>query len=520
MAWHDVPTIEIVMGKNGLMARRNQNLVPIGAYKTLRNATLEDDSLRTAAGATALGSSVGAVALGAGIDYWPDVATQRTVVFDATNGTIQKDDGLGGSWASLVSGLTTSGAVPQFVIGGQELAGLEKKLFYCDRVNAVRVLKSDAAAMSTLALPPLDWTGSQQPAWMCQHERWVFGGGNLNAPKTVYRCKGDEHENWRDFAWTYLVTGDYERLVAARSYKGGLLLWGYPEGAWFLDTSSDDDKAWRAVKVGTSGASGPENSAQIEDDVLWVAPDGSLHLISATNATGSARASDISYEALGAFIPSNINVAQLATAQLIYYQNKQKALLACHGRGGTAKNRAIEWDVAKVRELGGRFIYHDRHRNESLFLRKVSGVATPHFGDAAGQVWTMDRPTRSDDGTGYTLEWALTDEDFARIYPGWAGKKKNGRFIQLEYDPRSTATHTIQAIRDGRHTQNIPFDLASEPGALPQTLSFTLGEAILTPTRPKRLLGQARRWGFKGTSSGAGKDISLTKLILGLELAE
>ena len=519
MAWDGVPVIELVLGRHGLAVRRNGNLLPLGSFKKLRNATLEDDSVRTAAGATPLGAAIGALTIQAGIDYWSDLSTQRTVVA-LSDGSIRKDDGTGNSWATLASGLSTTGTVPFFAIGGRELVNRNRKLFYCDRVNAVQVLAADGASTAALARPPADWNGTNQPAWLAPHERWLFGGGNANAPKMIYRNWSDDHEDFLSFPWFYHVAGDYERLTAGLSFKGGLLVWGYPRGVWFLDTQDLDDKRWRAVRVGQAGAAGPACVVRIENDVLWVAPDGSLHLISATNATGSARAQDIAWAQLGTFLIDNLNLAQLATAQWVYYGHKQKALLACHGLGGTIKNRCVEFDVSRTQDLGGRYIFHDRHRNEALFLRKVLEIETPHFGDAAGQVWTMDRAARSDNGAGYTFEWRTNDIDLSAAIPRWAGRLKNGRFIQLEYDPRSSGTHTIDIYRDGVVRQQVTFTLSAGPTTLPATLPFTLNDAVLTMTRPKPLLGQARRWAFGGVSSVSGMDVSVTKLVLGFESAE
>src|SRR3990167_4220728 len=184
MAWHGVPVIEIVLGRSGLQIRRNKNLVELGSFKKLRNATLEDDSVRTAAGATPLGDAIGALTIQAAIDYWPTIAVQRPVVA-LSDGSIRKDDGSGASWSSLASGLTTTGAVPFFALGGRELVGKNAKVFYCDRVNAVRVLSADGSSATTIGNPPADWNGANQPGFLVAHDRWLFGAGNANDPKSI-----------------------------------------------------------------------------------------------------------------------------------------------------------------------------------------------------------------------------------------------------------------------------------------------------------------------------------------------
>ena len=520
MAWDGVQTIEILMGREGIFVKRNTDLVPLGAFRMLRNATLEDDSVRTGAGAVQLGDAIGSVTVNAAIDYFPALGTQRTVVM-LSDGTLRKDNGAGASWATLASALTTTGAVPHFTLGGIELAGRSQKLFYCDRVNAVQVLAADGGSTAALANPPADWSGANQPGFLFPHSRFLWGGGNANASKTLYRSIGDDHEQFLQFPYFLQISGEYERLVAGLSFKGGALVFGYPEGAWFINTANPAENAWRPERVSRAGCAGPWNVTLAEDDVLWVSPDGSWHAISATEAQGSARATDLAYRKLGSFVPDRLNLAQLATAQLVWHAQKQIAMLAAHGAGVTLKNRRIDFDLRRRQDSGERWVFWDRDRNEALFMRKKNEVLIPAFGDAAGTIWELDQASRNVGGTAYTFEWELNDTDFAQVVPGWSGRKKNGRFIQLVHDPRQAATHTVEAFRDGAKTQTIQFSLSGAGSAvLPAVLPVALAAgATMKATTRRRLLGQAIRWGFRGYSSGINADVSVTKLILGLELA-
>ena len=520
MAWDGIRPIELLLGREGLILRRNADLIPLGALRNARNLTLEDSTLRTAGGASKLGTPPAAVTIMAAVDYFPTLGTQRTVVY-ASGGTIRKDDGAGGSWATLKSGLTTADVVPMFALAGAELVNRNKKLFVADRVNTVQVLSADGSTTSDLATPPADWNGTNQPGWLAPHGRWLWGGGNANDPKRAYRSSGDDHEDWTTLPFTLSIAGEYERLVAGMDYKGGLLLWGYPEGVWFVRADSPDAPAtaWQIDKVARPGAAGPANIIAIEDDVLWTSPDGSQHLVSATNATGSARASDIGARKLGSFFADSINLSLLSSAQWVYYAHKQVAMLACHAAGQTTKNLRVDFDVRQTQEVGERWLLSDRDRNEALFMRKKSEVLIPAMGDAVGQIWELDQAGRNKDGTGYESTWETADVDFGRLL-GRAGRKTSGKFIQLIYDPRQSATLTLEVQRDGDTKQTIQFSLDAQSGAFPYTLPFTLGGTrALRVTRPKRLLGQAYRWAFKGTTSGINADASVAGLMIGAELA-
>lgn len=513
--------VEITLGREALYGIRNRNLIPLGGLIQLRNATLEDHSIRTGGGAAFVGSTAGATLTARyALDFWPTTSIQRTLV-SWDDGTISKDDGSGGGWSNVKSGLTTTGHVPFIYEGGAEASGNNRKAFHCDRVNAVQVLSGDGAATTDIASPPADWTGSNQPGGGFIHQgyNWMFG--NANSPHSLYRSLQNNHENFTTSVYTLRVfPGEGERLVAGLSYKGIGIVWKYPFGVYAVDTSDPDDTKWRVLRVGQPGAAGPANVVAIEDDLLWVAPDGSWHLLSATTATGSVRAEDLTARKLGSFVRENVNLAQLASAQLRHYPHKQEVLLACHGSGQTAKNRRLHMDLNRRTEIGERWIWWDRDRNEALFMRKVSEIMTPAFVDNVGQLWLLDRTDRNANGSAYTFELFTRDSDFAEIVPGWQGRYKNLRFVQLEYDPRSTATITLEVYADGSLLQSISISLTAGAAALPQILPFTLGTGSLLSSIRRRIRGRARRLALRITSSVVNTDISFTRILVGLEVGE
>ena len=518
MPYDGVPVIQIEAGREGQWGLRNRNAIPLGGLITLRNATLEDHTWRMGGGAVKLGDAIGTLTIQAAIDFWVNATTQRTLVA-LSDGSLRKDNGSGASWASLASGLTTSGQVSHWTLGGQESAGRARKAFHCDRVNAVRVLSGDGASMTTLANPPADWSGANQPGFSLVARGALWAGGNANAPHRLYRSLVADHEDFLTFPYNLEIAGPGERLVAGLPYKGGILLWKYPEGVYFVDLADPSDQAWRYYQVGQAGCRGPCNAALVEDDVIWIDPNGGWHAISATQATGSVRASDLSMRKLGSWFRDTVNRDEFATAQLVYYANKQEVPFACAGQGQTAKNRRVVLDVGRP-EQGARWHYWDRDRNECLFLRKVAGVQRLAMGDAVGQLWMLDDATRSADGAGYSFEWFLKDTDFSEVVPEWSGRKKNLRFLQLEYDPRGTSTHQVSVYADGVLRQTIAFTLDPRGAVLPVTLPFVLGMETLVATPRRRLRGHGTRIALQGLSSAPNQDVSIARVLIGLEAAE
>ena len=496
-------------------------MIPIGALAQFRNGSLEDHTWRTMGGAALHGTPAVAAKIMACIDYWPDSSTQRHLAM-LDDGTLRKGDADATTWTTLATGLTVTGAVPFWSLGGQEAAGNNRKAFYCDGVNAPQVLSGDGVATAALSAPAADWTGTNQPLWLVVHEGFMWGGGNKNSPHRIYRSSQASHENFTGAPFTIPIdSGVGERVVGAVSYKGMLFVVKNPEGAWVVDTTDPTDTNWKATKAGEPGGTSAGTIAIVEDDVFWVSPDGSWHRIQAVQATGSVRATDLSYRKLGNLFREQINTSRLQFADLRYYSNRQQLMLACSAIGTTAKNRLVTMDLNRREDLGERWVIADRDNNESLCMRKsADNILIPEFGDAAGQFWHGDQASRNANGLGYTFEWWTHDSDFGSLQPSWRGRKKNLRFVALQYDPRGSVTHTLEIWLDGELRQTIQFTLTASGPTLPAVLPITLGGTTLVNTIRRRATGQFTRLAVRGYSTGSDQDVSITKLFIGAELAE
>lgn len=530
MAWDDVPTIEITCGRHGVFGIRNKNLVPIGGLIKLRNATFEDRTWRTGGGADLFGTAIGAgVSCLAATDYWPDINTQRTLIA-GSNGQVYKDNGLGTSWTSLVTLPSSGNIVPGFAIGGQEESGKDKKAFYFDRINSVRVLSANGATMTVLANPPADWAGANQPAIIAPHQGYMWGGGNMNAPHILYRTKRVDHEDYANSSSpgvTFIIavgpTGNEQRIVNLLSFKGGLLCWKFPEGLYFIDTRDATPANWFALRIGTAGGAGPGCAAVVGTDVLYVAPDGSWHSVTATQTTGLVRADDITVKKLGpSWLADAIYGERLPWAQMVYDERALEVCLA-HASVGSGKNdRRLHMDLSALEQGGENWIEWDRDVSEALFMRQVNKVLRPAIADDAGQVWNIARQNRDKNGAAYEFEWWMADTDFGEVAPQFKGKKKNLRWLKVEHDSRSDATHTIEVWRDGVFRQTLTLSLTAPAPVFPFTFPLTFNPPVhrLAPVRgAKRLQGQATRIALRGKTTTAA-DVSLTRLLIGMELAE
>ena len=519
MPYDGVDQILITLGRRGFYGLRNRELIPTDGLVTLRNATLEDQTARIGPGAAIVGSAIAAgLVIQAAIDYWPDPDTQRTLV-SVGDGTLRKDNGAGAGWVTLASGLTTSGQVPMWVVAGAELAGLSRKAFHVDRVNAIRVLAADGASVAAIARGLPEWTGSTQPAWLVQAQGYLWAGGLASFPTALYRSLLDDHEDFLTRPYILFVDGRIERTTAGLPYKGGLLVWGFPEGLWWVDLRDANAALWTVRQIGSAGMAGPLNATPTENDVLYVDPTGGWHLVYLVGPEQSPRVSDVTQRQLGRWFRDNVNRAQLHLAQLAWDGTTQAAHLACAGQGQTQKNRRVVLDLALRDEQGRgeRWSYWDADRNESLFLRKISGVPTLHMGDASGQIWRLDQAARNRNGSGYVFELFTRDTDFGEVSKKFRGRRKNLRFLQLLYDTQSTGNVTVDVYHDGSRKQSVTFALEPGPPVLPVTLPFILSDQAMLLSVRQRLTGQPTRVAFRILSSQVNFDVSLAGLLVGLE---
>lgn len=517
--WDGVSQVMIIGGKAGMWGLRNRELTPFASLITLRNATLEDVTWRTGAGATPIGSAIaGTPVIQAALDYWTDPDTQRTLV-SCGDGTLRKGDQNADNWVTLASGLTVSGWVPLWVAGGGERPGRAQKAFHADRVNAVRVLAANGATMAAIARPANEWVAGNQPGWLAVDEWGHLWAGGTPTFQGAWRSLPEDQEDFLTRPYTLPVGSGIRRTTAALPYKGGLLVWGDPAGAWWFDLREPNDQLWRVHRVGNWGVPGPGCVVAAEDDVVGIDAQGGIHLVSMTDPQGTPRSSDISARQLGSWIRENINRSQLTSAQLIWDGGRQKLSIGCAAIGQTQKNQRIDLDLSQRSTLGERWLYWDADRNEALFMRLVSGVLQPAFGDGVGRVWNLEQAARNRNGSGYTFEWFMRDTDLSEVNPRWRGRDKNLRFLKLLYDARVQGTHSVDIWRDGEKKQTVDFNLVAGAPTLPVTLPFTLGGETLQSSPAHRLYGQAERIALRGISTVTDFDISIAGVILGVELA-
>lgn len=515
--------VEIPM-QGGLTGTRNQALIDPSQLLQALNVSFDTGAVSKEGGAVHYNSTPisGSPSVLGGWDWFPTDAVQRMIVV-LSDGTIKKSTGPGGFATTLASGLTVASIVPMFVEGGKELAANDRKLFIFTGKNPIQVLAADGATTSDLATPPADWSGGNQPLVGAIHESRLWGAGNLNDPHRVYYSTLTSHEDFTgaNSGSISIFPGEGERIIGLMSFKGLLIVWKYPKGIYYIDTTDPNVANWkvRRITLATGGVS-PLGQIIIDNDVLYLDAQGNFQFLSATQEFGNMAVNNLSQRfQINTFLRDNVNISVLNTVRAVYYGHKREAHFVMTALGTSVNNRRM------VIDFNGevpRFRFSDRDVNVSIWMRQDNDmIQRPVIGDDAGTVWKLDQPARSKNSSGYTGQFQTAQIDFSHIDIKYGVKRKNGQFLELVAEPKGNWNLAVDIQWDGVTTQTVQFQMGTTGAALG---SFVLdtdalgGDTIIN--RKRRITGGGRRFSLIARNSGADEDFSISRFYLHFALGD
>lgn len=523
MAYRGI-TYPIPIGVDGWSANRNQTQIRSTQLIQAQDVTYEFGTLGKEGGASLYTPApiAGGNVILAGRDWWPDLNTQRSVVF-ASDGGVYKDSGSGTYPVTLKSGMNLPTKAPQFVAGGKELQASNRKLFLFTEVNQVQVLSGDGATMANIASPPADWT-SFRPVAGCVHLNRLWGA----AGHFVYYSTLTNHEDFTTAGQTGVVSiypGVGEEVVHIESYKGMLLCFKRPYGIYMLDANDPNVTNWIVTPVSDSqGAAGPGCVVSIDNDILFMDNGGSIGLLSAVTQElpqGTFAVSSLTYAGnVDPYIRDTFNFSRLSGVQSIYYAAKREVHFAFPVVGSNTNNGRFVVDYN--RPDVNRFRYSYRDSCQSLWLRKdTTLVSRPQIGDGAGQVWNLDQPNRDKAGAGYLSKFQTGHEDMASLYVDQpslrrlAGKNKLFHFLELLADPKGNWNISVDVLVDNNFKCTVQFNMGVTGAALDSFIldSDRLAGSTIEKKR-RRIIGEGRRISLIGSTNGAGQDFSLAQFLV------
>ncbi len=512
---------EIPLGTAGMTGSRNLAAVLPTYLEVAENITYQDGTLQKEPGCTLYTPAALPGAVLGGVEVFTDGGLPRTVVA-VGDGTLRKDAGLGTFPTVMASGLSPS-MRPFFVSGGAESAGRQGITFLFTGTNPVFLITDDAPLVAALPLPPADWAAGNHPTCGVLHENRLWGAGNANDPNRLYYSTPTNHGDFQGSGSGTLSVfpSRRTRIVALHSYNGRLLVWKYPKGIFWVDTSPVSPTQWRPILVSDAvGAVSPRAIVPTEFDLIFQDATGGVQSLGAVQESSQVSGRQLSHVAdMDTWIRAHLNLQRLDRVSGVYYSSKREIHFTCTARGAQVNNRRLVLDF-NVGELP-RWRVSSRDGCESIWLQDDQGVQRPMVGDAQGQVWRLDQSGLRRGTEAYRAIARTVPNDFSAYGPEVATLYKNAQALEVIY--RAEGDHAIDLVVtwDGQARERLVLYTRGSGAPLG---SFVLdrdrlaGSGLDSQVLP--LTGRGKRMTFEVSSALPGQGFDLAKAFLYAELAD
>lgn len=389
----------------------------------------------------------------------------QRIISATTAGTMYKERADNLDAVTLSSSLSTVARPGRFVQGGKEAAAVNRKLFYFNGVDTVRVLSGDGATVTNITLPPTDWATTNQPINGTIHRTRLVAWGNLNDPHRLYFSDPDDHEDFTSQEATSLRVASNvgDRVICGVSFNGVLFVWKHPRGIFYVDDSSLNPSEWVTfTKSEAVGCAASQYAVcPMDDDVIFLAANGTFHLLSAVDTLGGVRDSDLGYHlGIAKWLRENVNLAKLDQATSVWYSDKKVALFGVPGTGASTNTLTLKFDFAGVTQGHPvKFSYSERDFPDALAIRRddANGIERPILGEA-GFVFLLDQAARNKEGVAYTGTYQTPHLDFSHLDPGLEYTRKNYDALELIMEPVSAGTVSVDVYVDTVLREALTFD--------------------------------------------------------------
>lgn len=464
------------------------------------------------------------------VDYWVDTTTQRLLVLGA-DGRLYKSSG--GEFLALTMASTMEDDYgSQIIVGGQETAGAPRKAFVFDHGHTrIQTLSGDGTTTTdfgngwnTTTNIPLDWaTNPPRGAVMHKERLWPFAPAN--APHNIYASKLRDHENFKNAVGGSLEyvqeigTGTGIIIAAACSFKGMLFVFKYPRGIWYLDDTDVDYLNWRwnLVSDAVGVADSPHSVLVLDDDVLFMDPNGHIHFLSAVTQQGVTTSDMTAAYNLTQWTRENVNLPRLNQLASTWYPSKKLAILGMPGTAHTDNSLRIFIDFSNATEEGqvARVSYSFRDVNRVLAVRRdeVDGIQKPLFGDDDGIIWKMDQSNKTKTGVPNAgqARYQYSPTDFSHMDGALANKRKLFDALTINFNPTGNWSLGVDVIIDGDYHETLYFFMGGGQSVLG---TFRFGETLggdSIKTLRRRMTGHGYWLSIAGFVQGEGHDFSVAK---------
>lgn len=455
------------------------------------------------------------------IDYWPDLVTQRMLIA-TSDGSIYRDigDKTFNSNTAITTGLGNIGNSSFFLLGGAEVAGNPRKVFfYSGGQSQLKVLEGDASTFSNIDSPAVDWSSPNFPKCGAIHRNrhWAFMGNRYYASTT------GNHENFTDVSALSgtVGPGDGGDIIAAFIYKGKMILWKEGDVVYYLNDTDTSSANWYFAKLAEGfGIASVRAVVQVIDDLLAGNNTGSVTSWQAVQSFGDIESGDIFRQAkVNQFFRENTTYSGFPYMQAVFYPEKHIVFFTARTKAGTANNCLIALDVQSPNTP--RYSLWKKDAAECLGLRRdINNVKRPFYGSSDGYIYLMDREDRYVGTlaaqTAYTGEFKTPHLDFRHLDPGLSHKEKVFDYLGVTFQEEGDHNLSVDVFIDGKFRQTVNFKQTVNPYVLDafRLDTDTLGiEDEKTVWKP--ISGSGRRIAFRCYNSGSNENFKVSQLTVG-----
>lgn len=389
-----------------------------------------------------------------GWDWWPSPGVHRTICAFA-DGSVRKDTFPDCTFSTT---LTTGTAFPtiQFVEGGREVAANAKKLFmFLGPNRGPGYLADDGATILSFTANAADWSAAgNKPTCGAVHAGRLWAAGNVNDTHRVYYSTTGTHDDFTGAGSGSLsiFPGEGQKIVAMASYKGLLIIWKYPLGIYYVDTSDPTVTNWKVKRITNAvGGVSPNGWAAVDNDLVFLSGQNDLFSLSSVQQFGDVLPRSLTQLA-GAtdYISGNLiplGTSQAGAAQLAYYAPKRELHITIPG--GTNVNLLADFNqeiprfaTAEYGDTANSAIWLGLQDNLNPILLTGGTTVIRRFGKFSG----LESDLVND------LFWSFSSApmNFADLDPTLGVRRKQNAFLELHFTAEvADYTVTVTFIWDG-----------------------------------------------------------------------
>lgn len=512
----------ISLGKAGMWTDSPQSDVPATFLLRAVNCQLSDDKIEKEGGSQRWNSTVYANPIIALRDFWPSQVIQRILVVTSDGSVYKMPDYFTNTLvpaSGAAPALLNTSAEVSILLGGNEVAGNNRKAFILTGNDPIQVISGDGAVRTNIASGATDWSGNNQPFSGFFHRNRFLAFGNKNDPHRVYASSATNHEDFTTTPNSFSVyPGEGERIVFGFVFRTRAYVVKYPRGIYQLNDEDASSANWFFQKLlDDFGGCGPHGGVPTVDDYLLANEYGSISSLKAAFIFGDVVSSDI-FHALKVynFADNEIRKDALSNRHMVYYPSKKTVLATFQSNSNYRNDRICRMDYKLAPNQPPKISWSIKDQPNCLTLIKDSSmVERPFYGADDGYIYQLDVPDRwvgdqAGDETGYELQAFTPAMDFGQGNVLIAQQNKTFDFVEMEYEPCGDWDLLTDIYIDGRFYRTLRFNMGGRSNL--DTFNLDIDSVDDGTSITKRLPcgGLGKKIALRFRQDGVGQNVKLT----------